>query len=266
MAADIQSILSGPAFAGGGFSRNEEASSYADNNSAPSMYWRKPDGSIHLLKAGLNGADRMYTGSVPLQRYGMVTRATREQKTDNDEFSVLIERGGLSEFSAAQIFELHWHRRPSRDDTPTHKAIWRQVELAAVRGLSEHDAICEVMPQLTEAAWPEDVSCQYCFGRVFLSRADLHKHESVMHRDDVRTRELRDNISDALKSQAANQGDMAQVIQLLAQTMAAIGGQNAETKAMVQEILGKSIETSPKKRAKAEPVGSDEPNDDAPPW
>lgn len=256
MAPDLETMLGRAPYA----SPNEETSAWADQKSAPSLYWRLPDGRVQLLKGGLNGADRMYLGAQPLNQYGMVTRATRDGKTDGDEFSVLWERGGIHELEPQQVFGLRWHRPPGRMDTKTHKAIWQQVGAYINRGFSEREALDEVLPQLRGVEIPEVVTCQYCHGREFLSRADLNKHESVMHRDDVRTREMRENLTDALKTQGQGMGDMAQLIQLMAQTLAAIGGQNAETKSMVEDLV-RQIAPEPKRRGRPPKIVGDTAND-----
>lgn len=215
---------------------------YADDVSlsdqdAPWLYWRLKDGRVQLLKGGPNGLERAMRGDIPLSGYGMIKRATRDRGTDQDEFAPLVRRNGQHELTADQTLGLHWHRRPTRNDTWSHKEIWGRIDIFMRRGMTEREALDEVLPQLRGVDIPESIVCPYCPGRrEFLKREHLLKHEGVMHREDVRTREMRESITDALHTQGGS-GGQADLAKMFVDALAQIAGQNAETQASVMHLL-----------------------------
>lgn len=215
-----------------------EAESHGGDQDAPWLYWRLTDGRVQLLKGGPNGMGRAMRGDQPLAAYGMVRRASRNGlPTQNDEFAILVQRGGARELSARQTLGLHWHRRPLNSDTWSHKTLWQSIDQLIATGVEERAALNTVLPQLVGVEIPEPKRCEFCHGRLFLTRDEALKHESVMHREDVRTRELRDSITTALSSQNKDGGDMAELVKLMAQTLAAVAGQGQEQKEAIENLL-----------------------------
>jgi hypothetical protein len=242
MPVDYRPMTDGHAIASAQFN---EDSAKTDEKSAPSLYWRLEDGSIHLLPGGINGSDRaMRNAGQPLSSYGLFNRFSRGGlNPDKDELCFLVQAGGAKELPAAQVFGVRWHRRPSRHDTWSHRALWDQVDAHVARGLSEREAVEQVLPQLQGVEFPEEHPCSMCNGRIFLSRNDLSKHEGVMHREDVRQREMRDTFTDALKTQAAalnRGGDNSELLGMMVQALAQLASRGAEQEATVKELM-KSI-------------------------
>ncbi len=255
MPVDYRPSTDGVAIAGANFTENDART---DERSAPSMYWRLNDGFIHLLPGGVNGADRaMRNAGQPLSQYGLFARfKPGVLNPEKDEMCFLVQSGGAKELPPAQVFSVRWHRRPNRNDTWSHRALWAQVDQHVGRGLTEREAIDQVLPQLQGIQFPEDVFCGYCNGRVFLSRTDLNKHESVMHREDVRAREMRDTFSDALRTQAealnknSGSGDNSELLPMIAQVLAQLASKSTEQEKLVQQLVD-SIAPEAKKANKA---------------
>lgn len=240
------------------------ADTHAGDQDAPWLYWRLPDGRVQLLKGGPNGLERAMRGGVPLSAYGQIKRATRGRETEQDEFSVLVQRNGAHELTAQQVMGMRWHRRPKRNDTWSHKTLWQRIDALIMRGYAEREAIDEVLPQLRGVELPEPVLCGNCHGREFLTRDDLNKHEGIMHREDVRTREMRESISDALRTQGGG-GGKAELAQMFVDALSQLAGQNAETQASVLHLLKQmQVEpgSTPKRRGRKPKESGDETLDD----
>ena len=230
------------------------APSLNDPNSVSYGYWRKPDGWIRLSQFGQNSMDALLRGHQMLPRYGQFSPPGGAGPSDplrQDPLVMLVRNGGAHEVRPAQVQSLGWHRRPTSGAKGSHRLVWETVENAIARGADEKDAIEQALPQLKESDWREwiDHKCQFCPQRVFNSSEDVARHESVMHKEDVRTRELRESISSALKEGGGNQNALMEVVVTL---LARMGDQNQESRDQVNALLAalaeNKAEAAPKQR------------------
>lgn len=203
------------------------AKGWNDPRAAPIGYWRIPDarmtrGRVTLLQYGMNALERLERGHQQLRAYGTY-------KSDNgpggwvpwqDPYLGIVQRDGLREFDAQQILDLGWYRRPGRMAKQSHREVWKRIQTLIDDGMTEEVAVRTVLPQLREHDLRTYV-CDYCPDRQFASAALVRRHESLAHREDVRSREIRDSISEALRESGANQGSVVTAIEHLVQAMAA---------------------------------------------
>lgn len=192
-----------------------------DSRSVAYGYWRKPDGWITFTQYRHNALDRFMRAWQILPVYGeykLIGQAGWNPHTD--PFAALVARGGAHELPPEQVLALRWHRRPARGERGAVARVWALVDQQIRQGLDEQDAVEVVLPQLAATDWRtwRDYRCQFCPQRVFNRPEDVERHESVMHREDVRSREIRDSISDALtKSGDQQSGAFAAVLERMAQ-------------------------------------------------
>lgn len=157
------------------------------------MYWRKADGWIVTGPAWPQEYARMVQkGMKPLDRYGRFADEPRVWDIRRQPYRQLLQQGGASEFTVAQVLELGWHRQPP---------------MAGV-----------TFPQLASVNH-KDVMCEFC-RRPYLSEEDLHRHQSISHRERAQNQQLARIIQGA-STQADNQ--IAQALGLLAQAVSTLG-------------------------------------------
>ena len=238
------------------------APSLNDPNSVSYGYWRKPDGWVRLSQYGQNSMDALLRGHQMLPRYGQFSPPGGAGPSDplrNDPLVMLVRNGGAHEVLPVQVQSLGWHRRPTASAKGSHHLVWQAVETAIARGMDEQDAIEQALPQLTGSGWREwvDHLCQFCPQRVFNSAEDVARHESVMHKEDVRTRELKESISAALKEGGGQQNALMDVVVTL---LARMGDQNQESRDQVNALVAALSEQkaeaaeTPAKQRRGRPV------------
>ncbi len=186
-----------------------------DPRSVAYGYWRKPDGWITFTQFRHNTIDRYRRHWMSLDHYGefkLIGQAGWNPHTD--PYAALVARGGAHELPPEQVLALRWHRRPGRNDRGAVSRVWALVDQQIRQGLPEQDAIEAVLPQLVATGWREwrDYHCQFCPQRIFNTPEDVARHESVMHRDDVRSREIRDSVSDALAKGSDQQAPLLEAV------------------------------------------------------
>lgn len=203
-------------------------------------YWRLPDdrmprGRISLLQYGRNASDRLDREIEQLRKYGAYKSNDRPGSWQpwKDPFLALVQRNGLPEFDAQQLVDLGWHRRPGRNAYQSHREIWRKVDELIERGMDEIDARNRVMPQLIEHD-VADVSCELCPGKTFsglsprVATALKHRHDSIVHKEEVRSRETRDAIAQAVSESGGQNADLMAVIAEAIKMLAANQGSEAK--------------------------------------
>ena len=173
-------------------------------------YWRRPDGwiCIHGMGASELRAS-IQVGRAPLVAYGEFDMANGRGgwNPQQDPYRWLLEHGGIGELPVDQVLQLGWHRTP-------HPFLAQQVQQLQRSGVSRDEAIRVVIPQLRGVEL-EDHPCILCPGRApFNSEANLRSHE-IIHREDVRQRELGRSIQDAIL--AAQAGNTQALLPLLKQ-------------------------------------------------
>ncbi len=203
-------------------------------------YWRKADGDIQLLDGGPNGFS-VYVRKkwTFLEEYGLYSLTpTRNWNPMTDPYRPILLKGGIKEFRRAQIVELGWHRKP-------HPVIQKQIDVLVQAGVEPRKALDVAMPQLEGYEW-ETYHCPSpsCRGREFNAESELRSHE-VLHREDVKTRQLGDAIATAVSSgQAASTETLApllkgiaEVVQTLAQAQAQDRDERRELQANFNALL-----------------------------
>lgn len=240
------------------------AADFTDPRSVSAGYWRKPDGWIRLSQYGQNSMDALMRGHTMLPRYGQFAPPGAAGPNDPlrfDPLYMLVRNGGAHEVPPEQVQNLRWHRRPQPNAKPSHKLLWERVSDALTRGLDEADAVETALPQLRGTDWRtwQDVKCQFCPGRVFNNSDDVARHESVMHQEDVRTRELRDSISTALKEGGQPQGPLMAVLSTLLERMSAESQESRQqVAALVEALTAAKAEAPETPRRRGRPAADDE--------
>ncbi len=208
-----------------------------DSRTVAYGYWRKPDGWVTFEQFRHNTYDRFIRGWNMLIQYGEY-KLTGQGAWDphTDVFAALVVRGGAKELPVEQIMSLRWHRRPDRTDRTARARVWGLVDQQMQAGLAEQDAVEAVLPQLKGSDWRtwRDHHCQFCPQRVFNTESDVLRHESVMHREDVRSREIRDSIGGALERAGAQNAPLLEAVVAVLGQLAQDG---KEQKALVAELL-----------------------------
>lgn len=217
---------------------------WGDPRSVNYGYWRKPDGTLTFHQNGHNTLDLLQRGWVMLPSYGVdqLTAGRRDWNPSRDPWRMLVDRGGIKEMPLAQLRTLRFHRRARRNDTASHRVLWERVDqLMRTQALDEPTAVEEVLPQLRGTDWRdwEDFACEMCPGRSpFNAEGDLKRHQSVMHREDVRETVMQKAISGALeKSGELTAGANSEVLQMLAQSLALLAEQSKEDRAAIKTLL-----------------------------
>lgn len=192
-------------------------------------YWRVRDdrmtrGRITLLPYGRNAGERQDREQdyVQLRRYGSYKSndAPGSWQPWRDPFLAIIQRGGIVEFDAQQIKDLGWHRRPVRNAYQSHRELWAKIDALMATGLSEREAIDQVMPALAGVIF-EDAPCELCPGKIFSSLALKHRHDSIVHKEEVRSRETREAIAQAISESGGQNADLLSAITQAIQALAA---------------------------------------------
>lgn len=200
------------------------ADNWTDPVRAGVMYFRVPDkrmprGRITLLQNGMNAMEMVqYRDYQMLSRYGGYKSANQISDWQrNDPYLGIVQRGGIHEFGPEQIISQQWHFKPGRDALGSHRFIWESIETRRRQGLSDEESILAVMPQLVGFDL-KSYACDFCPGRAFTSEQSVRNHESVMHKEDVRSRETRDSVSSALEANGSGKAMemIAQALQMLA--------------------------------------------------
>lgn len=199
-------------------------------------YWKRPDGSIVVDQFSSNSTTPNTLRQWRKLNYGDFEYSGR---TGNwtpriDPFRSLLEAGGIVEFEAAQIIELNWHRRP-------HPVLERAIGLLVGRGSSREKAILTLMPQL-ETTELETHRCGFCMDRVFNYDRDLRRHEIVMHRDEVRGREITRAVTGAVTE---NTDGKTSAMEPLLRMLAEAAVQNASIMPALQKLLEQKAKGSP---------------------
>lgn len=197
------------------------------NGSGAQGYWRKTDGDIVFGSYTVNG---LRTNSrkkfVALMDYGEFTNDVNKRIGLDpmlDPYRLILEKGGIKEFTQGQIVELGWHRKP-------HRVLQAAIDRLVLQGVGKDVALVAVMPQLAGFT-RVDVPCPICPGRVFNSDGELSRHE-ILHKDDVQTRRLGDAITHALAGgQTASNETFAPIIKMLADAITQLSVGQAETQA-----------------------------------
>lgn len=212
------------------------AKGWSDPRAAAVGYWRIPDdrmprGRITLSQCGINAYERTRRDYVELTKYGTFKSngGPGSWQPWRDPWLGIVQsrRNGLAEFDAQQIIDLGWHRRPKRSDHESHKQIWRKIDDLMERGLDERAALDRVFPQLVGIEFT-DVGCGLCPGRVFANTDLLHRHESIVHKEAVASRQTREAISLAV-SEAG--GDNAKLMAVITEAIAALARNAAQAEA-----------------------------------
>jgi hypothetical protein len=203
-------------------------------------YWKDPvTGWVSVLPVGMNATQQLMDGYRPLQRFGFFfsSNGFGGWSPHNDPFLRLVEMNGLDELPAEQIVSLNWHREPKGADKQSHKLVWLQVKRYLNQGLSKDEALVAVFPQLADVIDSlRDWVCEFCPDKRFNQEVHLKKHESVVHQDDVRSRETRDSIAIAMRE--GSQKD-SELMTLLAGLLGEVAKGNSETqKAVLQLVNG----------------------------
>jgi hypothetical protein len=198
-----------------------------------SGYWKKPNGEIVLLDSGPNGM-QAYTRKrwMLLPEYGQWSLSPqRGWQPMTDPYRKILEFGGIREFTREQIVELHWHTRP-------HPVLQRKIDVFVQSGMDKRAALDAVIPQLAGYEW-EVFRCgnPACRDRAFNSESELRGHE-VLHREDVRTREMSNAISTAISgSQAANMESLAPALTAIAEVVQSLAVSQVEMQKNFNALL-----------------------------
>lgn len=211
-----------------------------DPRSVAYGYWRKPDGWITFTQYRHNTIDRYRRHWMSLDQYGeykLIGQAGWDPH--HDPFAALVARGGAHELPPDQVLALRWHRRPDRNERGARARVWVLVDQHIRQGLDEQDAVEAVLPQLVPTDWREwrDYRCQFCPQRVFNTPEDVARHESVMHREDVRSREIRDSISDALAKSGDQQMPMIEAVATVATVMQQMAKDGQDQRELMSALL-----------------------------
>lgn len=202
------------------------------NGSGAQGYWRKTDGTIVFGSFTTNGF-RVNTRKrfMPLMEYGEFTNDLNKRIGLDpmlDPYRLILEKGGIKEFTREQIVELGWHRKP-------HRVLQAQIDRLVAQGVPHEQALVAVIPQLAGFE-RTDVPCAICPGRVFNSEDELKRHE-ILHKDDVQTRRLGDAITQALAGgQAASTETFAPIVKMLAEAIQALSVSQAEMQANLANV------------------------------
>ncbi len=218
---------------GGGF----QSFAIDDPRSVAYGYWRKPNGWVTFDQFRHNTYDRFVRGWNMLIQYGEYKLIGQPGwDPHRDPYAALVAKGGAHEPPPEQVLALRWHRRPDRNDRGARARVWALIDAELQRGLDEPDAVEAVLPQLKASTWRtwRDYRCQFCPQRVFNTESDVARHESVMHREDVRSREIRDSISSALESSGSQQ---APLLEAVVAVLAQLAEDGKDQKALVAELL-----------------------------
>lgn len=203
-----------------------QAENWMDPVRAGLSYYRMPDrrmprGRIVLLQNGMNAMEMIqYRDRQALGRYGGYHGANQIndwQRTD--PYLGIVQRGGIHEFDAEQILEMQWQFPPGQDAGGAHRFLWERIGGLMRAGLSQDDAILNVMPQLAGHDL-NDYPCALCPGRHFTKPEHRDAHRSVMHKENVQTEGTRDAVAAALATSGSNMGDLVSAITLLVEQMA----------------------------------------------
>lgn len=186
-------------------------------NSGLHCYWRKPNGEITIAGTGQHEwQSATMRGMEPLHRYGVFPLTPVHAGAwdpPRDPFRLILQRGGIGEFSLDQILQLRWHLQP-------HPVLQQRIrQLQQERGLSWREALDEVIPQLKGVTW-EEHPCRFaeCARRPpFNSEDELRRHE-VLHREDSRIRQQNEALAQAIEQAAAgNTQALLPILQQLAE-------------------------------------------------
>lgn len=236
--------------------------------SAPYCYWRKPErvdpdtgavtpGDIVFGQAGANGVrTKTRLRFIMLPQYGEYPFNSGRGGWDPliDPYLRLLEKGGIREFSAAQIKEHQWHIRP-------HRVLRRQIEAYEQQGLSREQALLQVMPQLAG----EDLTVHRCPSsgcpRTFISQSHVDKHAGIAHKEELRNRDLQNAIAKAITGSAEGSATaFRDVILILGQNqeqarremadMREVMAKQSEALVAIAEALAAAREDKPAKAAK----------------
>lgn len=226
-----------------------QAFAIEDPRSVAYGYWRKPNGQITFEQFRHNTYDRLMRGWMMLPQYGEYKLIGQPGwDPHRDPYAALVVKGGAHELPPEQVLQLRWHRRPDRNDHGARARVWALIDQALQRGLDEPDAVEAVLPQLKASDWRtwRDHFCQFCPQRVFNSNDDVARHESVMHREDVRSREIRDSISGALEKSGSQTTPLLEAVVAVLGQLAQDG---ADQKSLVAELLA-GLNTNAKGKSK----------------
>lgn len=191
-------------------------------------YWRKPGtGEICISSIGLTQSNDFFRRGYTYlgDEWGVFNLANGPLgwKPEQDNFRMLLHRGGITLFPLAQIYEHQWHLRP-------HPILRAKIEQQmAARDAAWDEALREVIPQLRGETWTV-VECKLCPERLFNSTKDLESHE-ILHRPEKAQRLMGQSIAEAIK--AANDGNTALVVTVLQQ----LTEQNAAMQNMVAVLM-----------------------------
>ena len=179
-----------------------------DPKSYKHIYWRRPEGAI-IVAPGWDSeiANFVKLGFTPLPQYGKFFLEQPGWAVLREPYREILRRGGAHEFTVAQLLELGWHRR----------APYRGVEF----------------PQLEGVEIPEH-PCPTC-RKVFLSEADLARHESVAHTEASRNQQLARNLANAQKDVT---GPLAEVLKAMVETLARVTDTQAAILARLDAVDG----------------------------
>ena len=208
-----------------------------DPRSVAYGYWRKPNGWITFEQYRHNTLDRFMRRWSMLPQYGEFKLIGQPGwDPHRDPYAALVAKGGAGELPPDQVLALRWHRRPDRTERGARSRVWVLIDQYIQRGLEIQDAVEAVLPQLVGTDWREwrDYHCQFCPQRVFNTASDVARHESVMHREDVRSREIRDSISDALTKSGAQQ---APLLEAVVAVLGQLAQEGKDQKTLVAELL-----------------------------
>lgn len=214
------------------------ARGWNDPRVSPLGYWRIPDDRmtdtgfrITILQYGANSNERTERGHEKIPRYGTykANDSMGQWRPWTDPYLAIVQRGGIREFDAQQIIDLGWQWRPTRQAKDSHKQLWKAVDAAMAGGLSETDAIYAVMPQLRGRDLTAYL-CEFCPGRKFPSSASLHSHQANRHEANVRSKEIQNAITGAMKQSNGGNDELKQAMAVILKLLADRGGESEPEK------------------------------------
>jgi hypothetical protein len=176
------------------------------------MYWRIPertDEQGNVSHARIVGKPawpvefmrQVRKGMTPLPLYGeffpeRMSYKGQSWQYQSNPYRLILLKGGAHEFSAGQVMELGWHRRPP------------------LKGIE--------FPQLAGVDQPAHV-CATC-RKIYNSVEDLQSHESIAHATLSSHKALGRQLAEATQGVMAGSNDaMAQALTLLAGAVSSIG-------------------------------------------
>lgn len=174
------------------------------------MYYRKPNGDIGTGLAFMTDMLRfMMEGWTPLTKYGYFKLGEYYQE---NQYEVLLQKGGAHEFTYEQANELRFHLNPPSipgcgltvgQAEPFMFQVDRGADEPTVGKLHRHDEICfesgtvAHFPQFDSGA-PKVYACDFC-SEEHTSLKGRNSHVHVMHKDQLASYATAQALTNAIK-------------------------------------------------------------------